>query len=335
MEKIYPSKNDTGTIGTSDKAWQRGYFSDVSIGGVDYTWPTADGSANQVIATDGSGTLAWTSAGAATAWDDIADPDGAGTIAFTTLAQTITSTKTDGDMLLIQGLGAFGDVSVVRIEQKTGNPTDGTVLEVVAADANVDPLVISSSSQANALVVGQGAGTVAIAAAATVGGTLAVTGASTLTGLVTATAGVVCGDSLTKTATVEITNAQIKTLRASPKELVAAPGADKMIEFVSAVIIMDYGSNVLSESSDNLVIQYNTSGLDASAAIETTGFLDASNDAIAVVGAADIAGAAATSYVDKALELFNSGDGEIGGNAAADTTLTVIVTYRVHTVGLA
>jgi hypothetical protein len=194
MERIYPKANDTGEIGKSGRAWKRGYFTNLSIGGVDYTGPAADGTAGQVLATDGAGTLAFASAGAATAFDDIGDPDAAGTIAFTTFAQLITSTKTNGDGIVIHGLGAFGDVSVVRIEQVTGNPTDGTVLEVVAEDANVDPFVVSSSGLANAFVVGQNAGTV------TVGGAMTVTGATTMTGALTVNGATCVGDGATLTS---------------------------------------------------------------------------------------------------------------------------------------
>lgn len=162
-------------------------------GGVTFTLPTADGTINQVLKTDGAGTLAFTSAGAATAFDDIGDPDAAGTIAMTTYAQTFTSTKTDGDMFNFQGLGAFGDVSVVRIESKTGNPTDGTVLEVVSHDANVDPLVVSSSASASAFVVGQDGNT-------SMGGNLAVTGNTTLTGTLAVNGATLLGDGATAMA---------------------------------------------------------------------------------------------------------------------------------------
>lgn len=166
------------------------------VGAVTFTMPTADGTANQVLKTDGSGALAFTSAGAATAFDDIGDPDAAGTIAMTTFAQTFTSTKTDGDMFNFQGLGNFGDVSVVKIESKTGNPTDGTVLEVVSHDANVDPFVVSALNKASALIVGQD-GNVSMSDNLSVGGTLAVTGNTTLTGTLTVNGAALSGDGAT------------------------------------------------------------------------------------------------------------------------------------------
>jgi len=133
--------------------------------------------------------------------------------------------------------------------------------------------------------------------------------------------------------TVELTNAQIKAMRATPVDLVDAPGAGKFLELVGAVLVLDYGSNVLTESADNMVIQYG-SGTDATAAIEATGFIDDSADSISVVVPAAIVGIAASSIANDELELFNTGDGEYGGNAGADTTMTVKITYRVHTLGL-
>ena len=318
IETFFPKLNNEGTIGKPNRAWKRGYFKDLSLGGIDYELPTTDGTANQILKTDGAGNLDWTSAGAATAFDDIADPDAAGTIAMTTYAQTITSTKTDGDMINIQGLGSFGDISVVRIESKTGNPTDGTVLEVVSHDVNVDPLLVSTSAQVNAFKVGQ-------------------TGIVSSVGVMAPLAGVSPGtatDSAIKTDTIELSNADIKALRGTKKELVATPGADYFVELISAVLILDYGSEVLTESVDNLVIQYATSGVDATAAIEMTGFIDSTADIIAVIPALTLTGVAATNLVNNALELFNTGDGEFGGNASNDTTMTVKVNYRVHKAGL-
>lgn len=128
--------------------------------------------------------------------------------------------------------------------------------------------------------------------------------------------------------TVIITNAQIKALRAAPINLVGASGAGYFNQFISAVIKLNAGTEALTESGDNLVIQYD-GGQDASAAIETTGFIDQTSDMIAVIPAATIAAVAAASVENDALELFNIGDGEIGGNATGDATLTVNITYRI------
>lgn len=191
-ECLAPSFANSGRVGTENYPWGYGYFKYIGLNGITYTPPAADGTSGQVLATDGAGALSWAAAGAATAFDDISDPDADSTLVFgdnEILSWTLADTNED--MITIQGIGAFGDVSVMRVEQITGNPTDGTVLEVVAADANVDPLVVSSSAMANALIVGQNAGAV------TMGGTLTVGGAVTLTGALTVNGATMAGDGAT------------------------------------------------------------------------------------------------------------------------------------------
>lgn len=133
-------------------------------------------------------------------------------------------------------------------------------------------------------------------------------------------------------AEVAVTNAQLKALRAAPKTLVAAPGAASVLEFVSAWLFLDYGTNALTESADNLVIKYTDgSGQAVSETIESTGFLDAEADAVMPVQPiATTAVFLKTACANKALVLHNAGDGEIAGNAANDTVLRVKIAYRVH-----
>lgn len=120
---------------------------------------------NELWFTDDAGTDFQLGTSAATTWDAIGAPTADKAFSFDDDEITSFSfADTDEDMFVVNGIGAFGDVSVMKISQNTGDPTDGTVLEVVAADANVDPLVVSSSGQAAALVVGQNAGNVSMAA---------------------------------------------------------------------------------------------------------------------------------------------------------------------------
>ncbi len=154
---------------------------------------------------------------------------------------------------------------------------------------------------------------------------------------VTATAGVSAGNSATSfllTDTIAVTNGQIKNLAAAPKELIATPGGTNYIEVVSIVIVMDYGTNVLTAGgADDLVVQYNTTGIDITASIETTGFLTQAADTAALVPVAGIATVPLASIVNRSVELFNTG-AEIAGNVGADTILTVKITYRIHDDGV-
>jgi len=132
---------------------------------------------------------------------------------------------------------------------------------------------------------------------------------------------------------VTLTNSEVKALRATPKTLVAAPGAGYVLEFIGAEIFLDYGGTAYTESADNLAIRYaDGSGAIVSEAIETTGFIDQTVDQLIPVKAATSATLTKTASDNKALVLHNTGDGEIGaGNAA--TVLRVSIAYRIHAAG--
>jgi len=135
-----------------------------------------------------------------------------------------------------------------------------------------------------------------------------------------------------KVATVTVTNSQIKGMAAAPKTLVAAPGATKSLEFISALIQLNHGTEVLTESADNMAIRYtNGSGAIVSEAIEATGFIDQAADTITNAIPKKDAIVASASALNQALVLDNTGDGEYAGNATEDATLTVHIVYREHT----
>lgn len=132
------------------------------------------------------------------------------------------------------------------------------------------------------------------------------------------------------TAKVSLTNANIKALRATPITLVAAPGANKIIVFDHALLKLNYGTDVLTESADNLAIKYvDGSGAAVSETIECTGWIDQSVDTYTNAIAKKDAIVAASANVNKALVIHNTGDGEIGGNATADSTVDIYVTYHI------
>lgn len=179
-EEFPPPREGEGTIGSALKGTNWGLLMVDKIEMDEISAPSGNPASNHgwlyvkdnsstsdLYFEDDGGTVTELTAAGSTAWDDISNPDADKTITFDDNEITIlTFADTNEDMINIQGLGAFGDVSVMRVEQKTGNASDGTVLEVVAADANVDPLVVSASGKANALVVGQNTGVVTIAGVA-------------------------------------------------------------------------------------------------------------------------------------------------------------------------
>jgi hypothetical protein len=122
---------------------------------------------------------------------------------------------------------------------------------------------------------------------------------------------------------VVVTNAEALALLATPKVLIAAPGAGLAI-IVDSLAIAKIGTGVYTEAADNLVVEY-AGGTDIIAAIETTGFLD---QATSQVRAQRPAVSVITPVANEAVELTIDGDAELGGGAAA-TTLKVTIGYHL------
>lgn len=134
--------------------------------------------------------------------------------------------------------------------------------------------------------------------------------------------------SLIQYAEVAITVAEMLALRATPKTLVAAPGAGYVLEFVNAFFIYDYAA-AFTETDDNIDIKYTgTSGAIASTELDATGLLDATSDQIRTLKpiVTDL-----TPVANSPLVLHNSGNGEWGGTGSP---CRVKVAYRVHATGL-
>ena len=269
---------------------------------------------------DDTGTVTNLVAGAATAWDDIADPDAAGTIAFTTYMQTLTSTATATDGLVISGLGDFADVSVVRIEQKTGNPTNGTVLEVISADAQADALLVT----ANATSVIQVLGTGAIGIDGLEFDVDATTGAVTINdggdaGSVTVEGSILDINSLTFVGAGEIKTAAASALTLSADD--GATAAEDLIIVANNVSLTAVG--LLTMSPDNaLAIAIDAADADIATALSvgandivgTTGLINYTNFDV------DAAGAVVATAIDAGAGLIQTtGDITCAGTVTGAT----------------
>jgi hypothetical protein len=128
---------------------------------------------------------------------------------------------------------------------------------------------------------------------------------------------------------VSLTNTNMLALRATPITVVAAPGAGRILEFVSGVLFFDYTA-AYTETADNLAIRYTDgSGAIVSQTIETTNFLDATADTMTTVLAKIDAIAAKTGCENQALVIHNTGGDEFGGGNAANA-VRVKVAYRIH-----
>jgi len=134
------------------------------------------------------------------------------------------------------------------------------------------------------------------------------------------------------TEATDLTNVNIKALVGTPIELVAAQGADTLIEVISAVLTLNYGTNALTEPSnpDDLAIEYDGGSGAQIITWDTTAFITAAADTIEQVNVASIVPFTKASNVNKNVVLINTGT-DYTGNAGANTTMRVIVTYRLHT----
>jgi hypothetical protein len=167
-------------------------------------------------------------------------------------------------------------------------------------------------------------------------GAISTDGALSTTSTCSATGGFIAGGdtTVTLTKTVEISSTEIKALAATPKEIVAAPGADKFVQLIDAVVIHDFGTAAYAEPSapDDMQFQYDGgSGGAATGDIDATGLLTATADTFSVVAPTPPVKLAAADNVNKNLVLINTG----GEYTTGDGTVTVKVTYRVLTMGLA
>ena len=125
----------------------------------------------------------------------------------------------------------------------------------------------------------------------------------------------------------QLTNAEVLAVRATPITLVAAPGSNKAIIVDKILAVCDSAAAGYTESTDNLAIQY-SGGLDI-LTIESTGFVDGGDVQVRHQAPAE---AVVVLPPNEAVEVFGSGDGELGGGNAANTLSFRIWYHTVPTV---
>lgn len=112
-------------------------------------------------------------------------------------------------------------------------------------------------------------------------------------------------------AEVAISSAELLALRATPKTLVAAPGAGYVLEFVSLLLLLDATATAYVESAANLGVKFTDgAGLQVSETIEATGFIDQTADTLIDAKPAASVAKTKTATENKALVLHNLGAGE-------------------------
>ncbi len=120
---------------------------------------------------------------------------------------------------------------------------------------------------------------------------------------------------------IRITAAEILLLFSTPKTLVVAPGAGKVIQFLSAIAFLDHGGTDYA-GGGNLVVQHITANTAVSGVTGNGDLINASADAYNVMQALSTDVVAA---VNDGLELTNASGVHTTGNGV----LTIIVAYRI------
>lgn len=134
-----------------------------------------------------------------------------------------------------------------------------------------------------------------------------------------------------KTAVVSMSSGELLALRATPKTLVAAPGAGFLLQFLGAVLLLDATATAYVESTANLAVKYtNGSGAKVSEDIEATGFIDQTADTMTTARPKLDAIIAKSGCENQALVLHQIGAAEY---TTGTGTIRAKVSYRVWTTG--
>ena len=130
-------------------------------------------------------------------------------------------------------------------------------------------------------------------------------------------------------AEVEISVAEILALFTTPKTLVAAPGAGKVLEFISLLLAYDWVSVAYTPgSAGNLQVKYTDgAGAAASTTEAVTGFLNLEADALRTLDKIELT---TTPVANAPLVLTVATESPTAG----DSPIHAKVAYRVHATGL-
>lgn len=123
---------------------------------------------------------------------------------------------------------------------------------------------------------------------------------------------------------VAVTSAELLALFTTPKKLVPAPGAGKVHELLSAVLILDYVSAAYA-TNGNLTLN-NETGTALSNTVLLANLLAATADKMVQLGALAPADTGVVLAENEAIELTCA----TGNPATGDSPLRVKVAYRTH-----
>lgn len=136
-------------------------------------------------------------------------------------------------------------------------------------------------------------------------------------------------ESTVQYAEVEISAAEILALFTTPKELVAAPGAGKILEFISLMLAYDFNTTAYTiGTATDLQVKYtDAAGAAVSTTEAVTGFLDGVADDLRSLDKLEVS---VTPVVNAALVLTLA----VANVTLGDSPIHAKVAYRVHASGL-
>lgn len=139
---------------------------------------------------------------------------------------------------------------------------------------------------------------------------------------------VLVGDEFIRKLKTTLTATEIKALATTQKELVPAVSG-KIIVLHEAIIEIEAGSEALTETDDNMIINYvDDSGLAATGAIESTGLIDQTTNRHAIIKGIGVPVGTIAQLVNTPLVLDNTGD-NFAGNASDDAVMNVWCHYSL------
>lgn len=131
-------------------------------------------------------------------------------------------------------------------------------------------------------------------------------------------------------ATLTLTSAQVLALRATPIQIVAAPGAGKVIRPVCCDVKMTYGGTNAFTNGQNFTLKHGSGSGTSMGTVNTASMLNGTTTAYTInnvmMGSNSVA---ATIMENQSLVVQNGGASEITGNAAGDNTVTVTLLYYI------
>jgi hypothetical protein len=214
--------------------------------------------------------------GGAPLWENVQNPTADQTLTFDDGEETtFTSAQTAADQFNFIATGAFGDISIVKIDQNTGDATDGTMLEIATDDGDVDHMLIQYGASdyatikqldAGALtidVTSDGTASVDVVDALTAGSVTSDAGVSGTT--ITASTGFALGDG----DYIGITGNEIMTFNAAGS--IAVTGATMDVDGAFSATTLDADTDF---TVDGLVLTADTITNDATLTLDC----DATND---------------------------------------------------------